>query len=223
MKKMTLVSLAVLVLVSGILLGGPNTPSHEVDGMFRYTDYDFRHFDEDFRFKKGYENVYYYEHPESNVYFVLAEGKMRVLPDARFQKYLDVIRFYRVTQTDLIAYGVNNGYDYYDSYVRFHHYYDHYCKNKWDVAKHYQATRAYRQFYQSRTSNKKYYKKRKRALKEQRLAKKRVEKLLKRQALYKKRRGEIDDKDFWEPGRDGHDTFRGKINAGGHSGNNRGR
>jgi hypothetical protein len=123
---------------------------------YDYTDYEFRHIDDETFFDQNPGKVYYYHHSIPGLYFVIAGSRTYIAPRSLFQRYLTSPGFFPISQSDFIRRS-RGALGHYDSYIRFNYYYNFYLHYPWNLRNHYRACWNYRYYYGDRYHNNGYF------------------------------------------------------------------
>ncbi|MDY0297725.1 MAG: hypothetical protein RB296_10445 [Acidobacteriota bacterium] len=115
-----------------------------------------------------YGPVYYWTHPYREVYFVLVGPRIFVIPIHELNHIWHRLRWSLVSMDRFIhlsCYGL----PYYDSYVRFNYYYNHYRSYRYDRYRNHWLRDRYRRYFHNRRFDRDYYRYRGRVLQKRRL------------------------------------------------------
>ena len=160
MKKTNLIILTTvlgtLFLFTGLSFG-QNGYGYDADvyGNYEYSNYEYRLDNPAVQLDRYQGPVYYFHHPQADVYFVLVGNTTFVVPAYTFRHYVPRRNFVLVPQTRFISLSCC-GLDYYDNYLRFNFYVDFYNHHRWDQRYHYQMRRDFNKFYTGRQQNQWY-------------------------------------------------------------------
>jgi len=167
-----------MVLTSLILVGGYNF-AHERYGYDGYGDgyrFDSNRYYEDeywldnasYYLDRHRDPAYYYYHPRADVYFVSLGNITFVIPAYEFRPYLHRRNFVMVPRNRFISLSCGR-LDYYDNYLRFNFYFDFFNHYRWNRKHHRRLRTDYRNYYSHRHQNS-WYKKNRRIVMKERLA-----------------------------------------------------
>jgi hypothetical protein len=170
MKKITILILTVLV-VTGLCFS-----QEYYDDDYYYDDYyDNPEFgDEYLTYDYGYDAalpyldgyydpVYYWVHPNANLYFVLIGRRIFLIPYYQLRSIWHRLSWHLVDMYRFI--DLSCGYlNYYDNWVRFNYYHDYYYRNRYNRYNNRWVRQHYRSHFRNRRYNRKYYRNRQRVL-----------------------------------------------------------
>lgn len=112
--------------------------------------------------------VYYWTHPYRDVYFVLVGPRVFVIPVYELSRIRHRLHWSLVSMNRFIHLSCF-GIPYYDSYVRFNYYYNHYRRYSYNRYHNRYLRDRYRRYFHNRRSNRDYYRHRSRVLQKRHL------------------------------------------------------
>lgn len=112
--------------------------------------------------------VYYWTHPYRDVYFVLVGPRVFVIPIYELSRIRHRLHWSLVSMNRFIHLSCF-GLPYYDSYVRFNYYYNHYRRYSFNRYHNRYLRDRYRRYFHNRRSNRDYYRHRSRVLQKRHL------------------------------------------------------
>ncbi len=157
MKKIMFFVLVLSFLMTGAAYGQyhDNYRSHSYSD-YSYNDCEYRYIDDYDHLASYGRRVFYFAHPNADVYFALMGARIFVIPGHRFRMHLHRPNFRWVSRADFIALSCMD-FGYYDSYVRFNYYYDYYHRHGCSWNNHYDISRRYRRYYRNRNNHHRDY------------------------------------------------------------------
>ncbi len=188
MKKIAILMFMLFVLIS---TGNGQYYDDEYgynDRYYQDTDYGNYYDDVDYddnylTYNYGYDNampyirgfsgpVYYWTHPHRDIYFVLIGRRIFIMPGYSIRPILYRLGWLSVAMNRFIGLSCG-GLHYYDNYVRFNYYNNHYRRYRYSSYYNNWGRRHYRDHYRNRRRNKSYFRDWKRVIGKRRVIKKR--------------------------------------------------
>ncbi len=100
--------------------------------------------------------IYFFHHPYRDVYFVIIGRRVFVIPEYRLHRMIHQTGWMAVPMERFIALSCF-GLHYYDNYIRFNYYFDHYRKYRYNDYYNTRVRSNYRTYFRGRRSNSHYF------------------------------------------------------------------
>lgn len=161
----------ILLMLSFLLLGSIMLKAQYYDGYDEDYNNDQYYGDEyennDQYYDYGYENaepylsnyqgsLYYWVHPYENLYFVIAGGRIFIIPYYQIRRIRGIYSWHLLSINDFIYHSCF-GMHYYDSYRRFYYYNNYFYRHHYSYYNCRWLRRNYRSYYRNRRRSRNYY------------------------------------------------------------------
>jgi len=163
MKHLSAAMLVLLMLAAPGFAQYDYGREYDNDGYSDVGDYDDSYLAWDY----GYDNaryyldrydgpVYYWAHPYRDVYFVLVGPRVFVIPVYEISRFWHRLRWSLVSMSRFVHLSCF-GLPYYDNYVRFNYYFNHYRRYRFNRYYNSYLRNRYRSYFHNRRHNRNYY------------------------------------------------------------------